>query len=341
MTQAPILELIICTYNNAALLEQVLTTIAAQQVANSTVWSVVVVNNNCTDDTETVVNRAIQAGQIPNLRMIHEPIQGLTPARLCGVQYTTAPWIAFVDDDCLLQPNWVAAAVAFATQHPACGGFGGRVTLQWETPPPAYVLNFTYSFAEQEQGDQAKQVESLVGAGMVLNRAALRAVGWTTRQFLADRTGCQLVSGGDVEIALRVSTHYDLWYNPACQILHYIPAHRTTYPYLRRINYGLGLGKLFADSLGWRQSYPAWVWVSVRQAWRQTIYAGYLAYQALLGRQSLHTAQITFHFWRGYWVGIWRLAQMESSARQRLIGGALIVGENPLPSPLPQEIASW
>jgi len=339
MTQAPFLELVICTYNNAGLLEQVLDAIAQQQVPSSSNWGVLIVNNNCTDTTETIVNRAIQAGQIPQLRMVNEPRQGLTPARLCGIQHTTAPWVAFIDDDCVLQPDWVAEAIAFATQHPTCGGFGGRVTLAWQTPPPPYVLDFTYSFAEQNHGDAVQPVDCLVGAGMVINRAALVAVGWTEHQFLADRIGKQLVSGGDVEIGLRLAAHYDLWYVPACEILHQIPNHRTTYPYLLRINYGLGTGKLLSDALCWEKSYLTWIGASLQQIWLNMRYAVFLGLQASLQGTSLRPAAITFTFWRGYGISLWQVIWMPSGERERLLGGFTKLSSTHLPAPLSQESA--
>lgn len=337
MTQTPFLELVICTYNNAGLLEQVLDSIAQQQTDALATWGVLVVNNNCTDVTETIVNRTIQVGQIPQLRMVKEPRQGLTPARLCGVQHTISPWIAFVDDDCVLQPDWVAQAIAFAAQHSTCGGYGGRVSLAWQTPPPPYVLDFTYSFAEQNYGDAVQKVDCLVGAGMVVNRAALIAVGWIEHQFLADRIGKQLVSGGDVEIGLRLAAHYDLWYVPACEILHQIPTHRTTYPYLLRINYGLGNGKLLSDALCWEKSYPSWIWASVQQIWWHMRYAVYLGLRASLKRNSLRPAAITFAFWRGYGASLWQVIWLPARERKRLLGGFTKLSSARLLTPLAQE----
>lgn len=339
MSRQPFLELVICTYNNAPSLEKVLTAIAQQQTPPSIGWSVLVVNNNCTDNTDDVVNRAIQAGQIPGLRMVYEPHQGLTPARLCGVQNTTAPWIAFVDDDCVLQPNWVAEAIAFATQHSTCGGFGGKVTLDWQTPPSPYVLEFTYCFAEQNKGDTPQQVDCLVGAGMVVNRSALEAVGWINHQFLSDRIGKQLISGGDVEIGLRLAAHYELWYVPACHILHQIPSHRTTYSYLLRINYGLGHGQLLSEALNWERSYTSWLRASVRQAWGHTRYAGYLGLQAIKRRKSLKPAAITFAFWRGYWLGLWHVIHLPKERRQEFLGGFTHSQTASISMPLGQENA--
>ena len=53
----------------------------------------------------------------------------------------------------------------------------------------------------------------LVGAGMVVRRAAPAECGWVERPLLADRIDKRLVSGGDVEIAQRIrGAGYPLWF---------------------------------------------------------------------------------------------------------------------------------
>ena len=44
----------------------------------------------------------------------------------------------------------------------------------------------------------------IVGAGLVLNREALQRSGWIERQYLGDRKGNALLSGGDMEMVLRI-----------------------------------------------------------------------------------------------------------------------------------------
>jgi len=60
---------------------------------------VLIVDNNCTDDTAGVVEKHRRSNLL-RLRILVEPRQGLTPARLCGVTNTAADWLAFLDDEC-------------------------------------------------------------------------------------------------------------------------------------------------------------------------------------------------------------------------------------------------
>ena len=261
MSKLPPIDIVICTYNNAPLLDKALSALSQQKVPAELDWRVLVVDNNCTDNTQEVVeNYRVLVGKIPQLSTVSEAHQGLTYARNCGVQNIMADWIAFVDDDCFLAEDWVEQAAKFAAAHPDCGAFGGIVILDLETLLPKYVLNYGYSFAQQEHGPSLQKKSCLVRSGLVLNRAALAHTGWIDKPLLQDRIGTKLISGGDVEIALRIyGAGYDLWYTPDCKLRHFIPARHTSEKYLIDINYGLGTSQVLGDSLLWSGSYRDWL----------------------------------------------------------------------------------
>lgn len=321
MTREISLDIVICTYNNAALLERTLEALARQRVSPGVGWQVLVVNNNCTDETAEVVGRYLHEGRM-NLRMVCEPEQGLTPARVCGVKNTTGDWIAFVDDDCLLAEDWIEEAARFASGHAECGAFGGQIILEWEEQPPPYVLNFPYAYAGAYHGATAKRRQWLAGAGMVVRRAALASTGWIEKQFLADRTGGRLISGGDVEIPMRIAARYEVWYNPACRIRHVIPARRTSRRYLRRIIYGLGASRHNSSALAWRGSYPAWCLYAAACS----VGFGGLAVRQIvleiLGRRNGVDVGVAFSPLLGWWAAMWQMLRMDSTERQHLIGCA-------------------
>jgi glycosyltransferase involved in cell wall biosynthesis len=239
----PSISLIICTYNNAPLLDRVLLSISKQKTSIDCDWSVLVINNNCTDNTTEVVTNFIHSGNIPNLSIINEEKQGLSSARLCGIKNTTSEWIAFVDDDCLLQDNWVEEAILFAKSHPKCGAFGGKVILDWEVPPSEILLKYKSSFAAQDHGEEDMLIERscIVGAGLVISRSAILQSGWLDKQLLSGRKGKDLTSGDDSEIIIRIrQAGYEIWYSSGCILNHYMPAKRISEKYLINLQYGFG-----------------------------------------------------------------------------------------------------
>jgi glycosyltransferase involved in cell wall biosynthesis len=321
----PPIDLVICTYNNAALLARTLYALTQQKVSPDVQWSVLVVDNNCTDNTQEVVKKYQSGGKILRLSTMVETRQGLTAARHCGVQNTKADWIAFVDDDCLLAEDWVENAVRFAAEHPDCGAFGGQVLLDWEVQPPQYVFNYAYSFAQQT-GSKVQKKSCLVGAGFVLNRMALLRTGWVDKPLLQDRTGTKLISGGDVEISLRIyGAGYDLWYTPDCRIQHFITSKRITQKYLVDINYGLGTSQVLGDSLLWMGSYRGWLLMFIRNGLKESQKVAVNWVKALFGRKNPLEVEIDKSFLKGKWAGIKHVIQMRAEERLRLLGKARII----------------
>jgi len=67
-------------------------------------WAdVIVVDNGSTD-------RTIGLAQAFGARVIEEPRRGVTQARQTGLEYTTKPYVAFIDADCTLSQGWLQAA---------------------------------------------------------------------------------------------------------------------------------------------------------------------------------------------------------------------------------------
>ncbi len=254
------LDVVICTYNRAADLADCLAALARQTGAEPDRWRVTVVDNNCTDATAEVVAAQATRGAVPGLRRIVETTQGLTPARLRGVRESAADRVAFVDDDCICAPDWVAEALRFARAHPEAGAFGGRVLPDWGRAPPSHLVRHGWLFAEQDHGPDAKPIGNLVGAGVVLSRRALAAVGWTAQPFLADRTGLGHVSGGDVEIGCRLAAGgYGLWYAPGLRIDHRVAPARQRLRGLVGLAKGLGAGAELVSLMGAKdpEAWPA------------------------------------------------------------------------------------
>jgi GT2 family glycosyltransferase len=315
------LDIVICTHNNAPLLERTLEALAQQKTSEDTHWRVLVVDNRCTDDTAQVVERHVRVGRIPGLRRVEESQLGLTPARVRGVRETLAPWIGYVDDDCLLRPDWVEEAAQFLREHPDCGALGGQVILDWEMPPPGYFHDFAWAYAAQYQGEEDCEVGCLAGAGMIVSRRALEESGWLDKQWMSDRVGKKLVSGGDVEMALRIrSAGSPLWYHPACQLQHVIPARRISSAYLNTMNAGLGVSQTFAEAMTWPRGFASWRLNAFGQAARGVLQLLLPAAKALAGRRSKRAVLASLCFARGRWAGFF--AMLRFQGRRQLLGCA-------------------
>lgn len=323
MTRTVGIDVVICTYDRAHDLDATLTALAGQHDGPAVDWAVLVVDNNSTDDTAAVVERHVARAHLPGLRRVVEPQQGLTPARRRGVLETSRAWIAFVDDDNLLDPLWLTTAAAAVVDRREVGALGGRVVLEWQDEPPPYLHDFGFCYAEQDHGPVGHAVEHLNGAGMLLRRTALAECGWLEEPLLADRVGRGLVSGGDVEIAARVRAQgYLLWYEPGCVLHHRISASRMSRGYLLRVSAGLGASEALVSLITWPGSYPAWR----RRAWtRWRTQAAWAASQlrSAVRRPTTRTPALAWAAYSGGLlrgiVGVLRLAEDD---RRVLLGVA-------------------
>jgi glycosyltransferase involved in cell wall biosynthesis len=249
------LTLLICTHNNAGLLDGALEKIAQQVLPPDARWEVLVVANRCTDETPEVVRRWGASGRIPRLRYISERRLGISHARERGLRESHGRLVGFVDDDCLLAPDWATQALRFAEANPRAGAFGGINELAWEVPPTRVADLYGESLARQDLGPVPRLMpvnewRMPVGAGLVVRRQAIIDSGWIEHGQLSARGPRSLGAGEDTEISLRIRrAGWEVWYSPELRLRHVIPPERMTLAYLRRLHRGFGRADVFLRSL--------------------------------------------------------------------------------------------
>ncbi len=149
--------------------------------------------------------------------------------------------VCFIDDDNWVCPAWVEVASALMGAHPDVAVCGGDSVAVFETPEPTWFRRYARSFAVGPQ-NAAKGTRGFWGAGLTIRKSAwtqLNEAGF--EQFLTDRQGAKLSSGGDSELcaALR-RLGWKERYEPALRLRHYIPASRARWEHLRRLHRGFG-----------------------------------------------------------------------------------------------------
>jgi glycosyltransferase involved in cell wall biosynthesis len=231
----PALAVVVPTRNRADLLADCLDSLARQTLADLEILVV--------DDGSDQPLAAHVAKAAPRARCHRQEPGGLNAARNTAVELTSAPLIAFVDDDTLVPPQWAAAVVeAFATTD--CSGLGGRVELVLPHDPPRWLTAARRSYlAEVELGPERRWMrgrELPVGANCAVRRPALEDIGGF-RDGL-DRVGTSLISSGDTDFFLRLrAAGGRLLYEPAAWLQHRVPADRLTFEWFRRRAYAQGI----------------------------------------------------------------------------------------------------
>lgn len=250
----PRVAVLIATYNRAALLGETLDLLAASAVPPGLTWEVVVVDNNSTDQTRSVV-LSRQSGYPVRLRYVFERQQGRSSALNTAMAVTAAPHLLFTDDDVRVAPGWLAAGAAALA-----GGWdyvGGPVNPIWESPPPRW-LDLTRSdlwgtIAILDYGRDAFAFEDRrrvpLGANMGVRRSLIERVGG----FRADlgRSSGRRVMGQEVPELLSRARSAGLRgrYVPAMAVDHHVPSARLTKTYYRRWWSGKGYSKALFEAL--------------------------------------------------------------------------------------------
>ncbi|MFN0084182.1 MAG: glycosyltransferase [Blastocatellia bacterium] len=249
----PGVSIILCCHNSERLLPETLAALAAQKFDRPVDFEVVVVDNGSSDQTSKVAAASWPPQAGARLRIVFEERIGLSHARMRGIQEAKHEILSFVDDDNRVCDSWVRRVAGIMALHPEVGACGGRNLPACDAELPRWFHAASYSYAVGEQGASAGDVTEsrgyLWGAGLTLRREALDRLirgGFDSR--LIGRRGAELSSGEDTELcfALRLSG-WRLWYDPELQLKHYLPEHRLSWAYARRLNAGFGQASVHLD----------------------------------------------------------------------------------------------
>ncbi len=111
---APIVTIVIPTYNRAHLLLRAIASVQAQTCAD---WELIVVDDGSTDSTVANVTAMVAAD--PRIRLlINTGSRGPAAARNVAMAAARTPWAAFLDSDDSWEPEKLARFMAEAIAHP-------------------------------------------------------------------------------------------------------------------------------------------------------------------------------------------------------------------------------
>jgi glycosyltransferase involved in cell wall biosynthesis len=233
------LSVVICTYNGAERIGQVLDAVRSQVQTESITWEVLVIDNNSQDHTKQVIEA------YPQVRYVFEAQQGAAFARSRAVKEAQGKWIAFIDDDTVPDENWVAQAYQFTQTHPEIGAFGGQIHPAYEVEPPNGIGKIAPYLAIVERGSQPHRYDRVLppGAGLVVRRQV-----WLDHMpeklVLVGRTTTAMLASEDIEAILHIqNSGHEIWYNPEMHLYHQIPKWRTEKAYLLKLIKGVGLAR--------------------------------------------------------------------------------------------------
>ncbi len=238
------LSFVVCCHNSKALIKE--TIIALNNQANRDIpYEVILVDNNCTDSTVRIAKTAWTRTDA-DLVVMCEKKPGLSFARKRGVKKARYEVISFIDDDNIVEENWISKVCSLFKAMPNVGAVGSRnePIIEGETPFwfDKYQLNYACGSQLPESGIVMGERKHLWGAGLSIRTEIVRTILFSGLPFyLTDRVGNVISSGGDSEICMRCTLlGWDLWYESDLTLKHKIPSPRLHWKYLCKLHEGFG-----------------------------------------------------------------------------------------------------
>jgi GT2 family glycosyltransferase len=226
------LSIVIVNYNTCGLLRDCVRSVYASE--GQLDYEVIVVDNYSPDNSVQMVQQ-----EFPLAKLIASPINGgYAYANNLGLQQGRGDYLLLLNPDTVLPPTALRDMLRFMIEHPQAGVAGPKLVLangsldlacrrSFPTLDVAFFrlvgLSKRYPqsprFNRYNMGyldpDELTEVDSVVGAFMLIRRQALEQAGLLDERFFA--------YGEDIDLCYRIKVDHGwkVYYNPAVVVTHY------------------------------------------------------------------------------------------------------------------------
>lgn len=275
-----IISFIICTYNREKYIYECLSRLASNTEKEG--WEIILVNNNSTDNTAAECARFVEDYRPANYHYFIETQQGLSFARNRGIQEARGDWFVFLDDDAMVESDYIAHLKEHLSAHPEAAAYGGPIEPFFEGETPEWLSPWTMIYVSAiNMGDRVvvfPKNHYPIGANMGISREAIEQVG--SFNTALGRVGNNLMGGEEKDIFNRMSAQeMPILYFPNIKVKHCIPPRRTTDEFIAKLGSGVGqserlrtrkLGivaycmRLFSELIKWAATIVLWCYYTIQ-----------------------------------------------------------------------------
>ncbi len=212
-------------------------------------YEIVLVNNNSTDNTESECKRFRQDFSDIRFNYCVETNQGLSYARNRGIRESKGDILVYVDDDALVNKEYLQTFATFFEKNPDIAAAGGPIIPQYETEEPAWMSHYTRQLVTGKLylGDKEREFpkNAFPGSG---NAAYRKAVFDKIGLFNVElgRKGNSLISAEEKDLFDKMTTiGIRFFYLPTAILYHIIPEKKLTQDYFNRLTYSIGVSERY------------------------------------------------------------------------------------------------
>lgn len=236
------ISVVICTHNPRRDYLQATLDSLRRQTLPAADWEFLLVDNG----SAPAIAGDVDLTGLPGARIIREEELGLTPARQRGLAEAKTDIVLYVDDDNVLDPDYLAHVTRIGREWPMLGAWGsGELRGVFETPPPAWMEpHLWYVTVHKVSEDRWTNRPDMScfppGAGLAVRKAAAQpyfaAVKQDAFRRSLDRRGNNLSSSGDMDLLWTMTEHHWGVGRFTClKLNHLIAARRLEEAYFQRL----------------------------------------------------------------------------------------------------------
>ena len=254
------LTILLCTYNRAKLLKPLLENLIKQIEAvraslalaqNKAINNIEIlfIDNNSNDETKEI---GLEYSKKCNfLTYEFEERQGLAKARNKGIKLAKGKIIVFIDDDIILNENWLSEILKSLETYPY-KAFGGKVIPLWEKEKPSYInFNGYFSLSQKifpahDNGDIeklypiSKEETNPIGANMWIFKELFEKYGGFREDL--GRVGYGGIPCEDTEFCSRLLKNNEkIFYYPRATVFHTVSSYRMSKEFIKSWHYRNGI----------------------------------------------------------------------------------------------------
>lgn len=231
----------ICTYNpKIEFLNRTVSSILNQDIKPEDLELIIIDNNSVTSVAE------IPFLKDKRVQVVKEVKQGLTAARGRASEIAKGNIIVFVDDDIVLDSNYVKIANE-VFEDKSIGIISGNIYPEYECSPEKWFIQFEEMLAiRRYQGTEFISNHSAfynnlfpVGAGMCIRRELIQSYycsHLTAENYIEGRKGTDLSSAEDIDLCFyAIHMNFKIGISPLLNSVHIIPKERTTFSYVSKL----------------------------------------------------------------------------------------------------------
>lgn len=172
------ISVVVCTYSRNESLRRCLSAFEELLVPSDLNWEIIVLDNNSSDTTSDVLSEFRDRKKLP-LTYMFEARQGKSYALNRGVTQSRGNLIAFVDDDCLVEKNWLRFLNEEFHADPTLSGIGGRVELYDSQDKPVAIR----TLKQRTLLGSSASFSLISGCNMAFRRTVFDAIGGFDEDF--------------------------------------------------------------------------------------------------------------------------------------------------------------